>query len=450
MKNYIVLDLETPNRLNKHISSIALLVIENNKIVDKVDQLINPETYFDKFNIDLTGITPDMVKDSPTFDEYWDKISQYLTNNIIVGHNVQFDLRVLSTTLDYYGLEFPEFDYYCTLSLSQKYFNLKSYKLSDVAKHLNIKYRPHIALDDAYASYKIFEYVNGQNNLGSAEIKHYHYRLKTNDVYDPALATNINNLYGMLYILKYYPTICSSQFDLLKKWYDNNKKYNQYTVFNNINSKLEGLLSKKNITNNDIKYLLTRTPLATESGIYSEKTLKTQVLQGIIKVIKLDDKVDLDELNYLYDWLMENKDLKGNYYYDRTLEITKKSLDDENTSADNQQYLSRLLDDLLNTENIFHDGPILFEDKTYCLTGDFETDSKSNIESMLNKRGLVKKTCVSSKLDYLFVGNFGNASWKYGNMGSKIVKAKKLINEGVDIKIVRESTLFVELDKLEK
>ena len=450
MKNYIVLDLETPNRLNENISSIALLIVKDNKIVKKIDQLINPQTYFEKFNIDLTGITPDMVKDSPTFDEYWNEISQYLVDNIIVGHNVQFDLRVLSTTLKNYGLEIPEFDYYCTLSLSRKFFNLKSYKLSNVAKHLNIRYRPHIALDDAYASYKIFEYINNQNNLTPTECKHYHYRLQSSDVFDPVLATNINNLYGMIYILKYYPTISSSQFNLLKMWYDKNKKYNQYTVFNNINSKLDELLSKKNITNNDIKYLLTRTPLVNTSDIYSDKTLKTQVLQGIINVIKLDNKVDFDELNYLYDWLLENKDLKGNYYYDRTLEITKKSLDNENVSADNQQHLSELFEDILNTENIFHDGPILFEDKTYCLTGDFETDSKSNIESMLNKRGLVKKTCVSSKLDYLFVGNFGNASWKYGNMGSKIVKAKKLINEGVDIKIVRESTLFVELDKLEK
>jgi len=450
LKNYIVLDLETPNRLNENISSIALLIVKDNKIVKKIDQLINPQTYFEKFNIDLTGITPDMVKDSPTFDEYWNEISQYLVDNIIVGHNVQFDLRVLSTTLKNYGLEIPEFDYYCTLSLSRKFFNLKSYKLSNVAKHLNIRYRPHIALDDAYASYKIFEYINNQNNLTPTECKHYHYRLQSSDVFDPVLATNINNLYGMIYILKYYPTISSSQFNLLKMWYDKNKKYNQYTVFNNINSKLDELLSKKNITNNDIKYLLTRTPLVNTSDIYSDKTLKTQVLQGIINVIKLDNKVDFDELNYLYDWLLENKDLKGNYYYDRTLEITKKSLDNENVSADNQQHLSELFEDILNTENIFHDGPILFEDKTYCLTGDFETDSKSNIESMLNKRGLVKKTCVSSKLDYLFVGNFGNASWKYGNMGSKIVKAKKLINEGVDIKIVRESTLFVELDKLEK
>ena len=61
MKNYIVLDLETPNRLNNSMCSIGIVVVENNEIVDEIYTLINPESDFDDFNIAFTGLGPEDV-----------------------------------------------------------------------------------------------------------------------------------------------------------------------------------------------------------------------------------------------------------------------------------------------------------------------------------------------------------------------------------------------------
>ena len=81
------------------------------------------------------------------------------------------------------------------------------------------------------------------------------------------------------------------------------------------------------------------------------------------------------------------------------------------------------------------------EDKTFCLTGDFKTGTKSEIEKMLSAKGAVKKNSVSGKLDFLFVGGLGSEAWKYGNIGGKIAKAQELQEKGKNIQIISEDDL---------
>ena len=57
-ERYIAFDVETPNYANNRMSAIGVSVIEDGTIVDEFYSLVNPEARFDRFNIDLTGITP--------------------------------------------------------------------------------------------------------------------------------------------------------------------------------------------------------------------------------------------------------------------------------------------------------------------------------------------------------------------------------------------------------
>jgi hypothetical protein len=88
MNDYIVLDLETPNRYCNSMSSIGIVIVEDGYVVEEKYSLINPEAPFDDFNIAFTGIHPEDVKDAPTFPEYWDEIKDLLLDNIIIGQNI--------------------------------------------------------------------------------------------------------------------------------------------------------------------------------------------------------------------------------------------------------------------------------------------------------------------------------------------------------------------------
>ena len=90
MSRFIVFDVETPNSLNNRMSAIGITVIENGAIIDEFYSLVNPETRFDAFNVQLTGISEKSVRNAPLFPNYglslirscqsdcWSRITQYL------------------------------------------------------------------------------------------------------------------------------------------------------------------------------------------------------------------------------------------------------------------------------------------------------------------------------------------------------------------------------------
>ena len=67
VKRYFVFDVETPNGSNDRISSIGFVLIEDSQITETGEYLVNPEVRFRDKNIELTGITPNAVKDAPLF-----------------------------------------------------------------------------------------------------------------------------------------------------------------------------------------------------------------------------------------------------------------------------------------------------------------------------------------------------------------------------------------------
>ena len=109
MMDYIVLDIESPNSRGNSICAIGLLTIRNGEIADRRYSLINPEDRFGRNNSAITGITESMVLYSPTFPVYWEQIRDIVTRVPIVGHNIQYDLNVISKALDRYEIPVPEF-----------------------------------------------------------------------------------------------------------------------------------------------------------------------------------------------------------------------------------------------------------------------------------------------------------------------------------------------------
>ncbi len=441
MKDYVVLDLENPNFRQNSISAVGIVLVRDNKAVEKIYSLINPEDTFDRINMDITKIAPHMVKDSPTLPEFWPVIKDLLTNNIVVGHNITYDLKLLSRSLQRYQIPVPDFRFICTLSLSRRFLDLPSYKLENIAKKLHIIYNPHNAIEDARAAYELFEYINRHREISPSEAKHYHYVPKVVEKYDPKLSTNINNLYGMLRVVLFEEYITEAQFKLFENWYEINRQYSQYLIFHKINLGLKKILDKGHMDAYDKKELVNVVEFVSVSSIYSKKTLKVQVLQGIIRAITADGNVTLEELTNLKRWLLRNTSLSGSYPYDKILKITNIMLKQGFITFEEQENVSKQLQDLItpikNTDEEF-----VLKNKVFCLSGEFKHGSKEKITYLLEKEGATAKSSISRKVDYLFVGDLGSPAWKYGNIGGKIVKAQKLQDDGGKIKIISETNLF--------
>ena len=127
-------------------------IVKDGEVVKSGEVLIRPDPFeFNDYNILIHGITPDLVYDKPKFCDLWKKICPMLQNKVVVAHNASFDVGALRATLDHFGIEYPTFDYICTVKLSQKaYPDLPSHKLNAMADTLGISFNHHRAGDDAY------------------------------------------------------------------------------------------------------------------------------------------------------------------------------------------------------------------------------------------------------------------------------------------------------------
>lgn len=157
-ERYIAFDVETPNSYNHRMSSIGITVVENGSIIRDYSSLINPETHFDPFNIQLTEISPAMVKDAPTFPQLWPKLEELFSDAVLLAHNAPFDMGVLAKCLRAYGISWrPYVQYACTCRMSRKcYPHLENHKLNTVSRFLGISLEHHQAASDAHACAEIF------------------------------------------------------------------------------------------------------------------------------------------------------------------------------------------------------------------------------------------------------------------------------------------------------
>mgnify|MGYP002538584821 FL=1 len=74
IKDYISVDIENPNTRGNSICSIGIIVVKENKVVDEIYSLINPEDRFDLNNTQITGLSYNDIKNAPNFKDYWKKL----------------------------------------------------------------------------------------------------------------------------------------------------------------------------------------------------------------------------------------------------------------------------------------------------------------------------------------------------------------------------------------
>ncbi len=155
---YCVLDLETTGLSAKteKITEIGIMKIVNGEVVDKFSEFVNPEKHIPERVQEITGITDDMVIDSPKIKELFPKLLEFINGSVLVAHNATFDIGFLKNVANELGYEF-DYTYVDTLPLARKlYPNLKKHKLGKIAEHLGIEVLvAHRALDDVDTTVKV-------------------------------------------------------------------------------------------------------------------------------------------------------------------------------------------------------------------------------------------------------------------------------------------------------
>ena len=160
LNDYTVVDIETTgmNWNFSNILEISSLKVRNKEIVDEFSELINPHEPIPYFIRNLTGINDDMVYDAPELDEVLIKFKDFLKDDIIVGHNVNFDVDFLYDNFVKVFNEPLTNNFVDTLRISRKLLpELDHHKLDNLTDYFNIRARDkHRALNDCILTNEVY------------------------------------------------------------------------------------------------------------------------------------------------------------------------------------------------------------------------------------------------------------------------------------------------------
>ena len=162
-QEYVVIDTETTGLFkNDRVIEIGIVAFNQSEILEEWSTLLNPNR--DIGPTQIHGISPSMVSVAPTFEQISNDLARLLNGRIVVAHNANFDMRMLSAEFNRLAIPVNWGLPFCTMIASRHQLPPATDKLTDACEYLGIPVSDaHSALGDARMTYELFKFV-GQDD----------------------------------------------------------------------------------------------------------------------------------------------------------------------------------------------------------------------------------------------------------------------------------------------
>lgn len=165
--SFVAIDVETANADMTSICQIGLVRYRDNQLVDMWKTFVDPNDYFDAFNVHLHGIDESAVSGAPTFAGVADELFKHLDNQVVVSHT-HFDRVALQRAASRFGTRDPVCTWLDSARIARRTWpNVAwgGYGLKAVCKHLGYTFQHHDALEDAKAAARIVQAASQESGL---------------------------------------------------------------------------------------------------------------------------------------------------------------------------------------------------------------------------------------------------------------------------------------------
>jgi DNA polymerase III subunit epsilon len=155
---FVVVDLETTggSPSEAHITEVGAVKIRGGEVIGEFQTLVNPAKPIPAFISVLTGITDQMVANSPRIDSVLPAFLEFARHSVLVAHNAPFDISFLKAAAALTGHTWPSFRVVDTAHLARQLISkdeAANRKLGTLARLFGAKTTPdHRALHDARAT----------------------------------------------------------------------------------------------------------------------------------------------------------------------------------------------------------------------------------------------------------------------------------------------------------
>lgn len=435
--NFAAIDFETANFKRQSVCSVGIAIVENFEVVKTINKLIKPTpNYYERINMSIHGIKPEMTEDKQTFIELWPELKPYIENNHIVAHNASFDLSALRYVLDSYEIEYPNLEYYCSMLTAKKVLpGLMNYQLPTVCKHLDIaNLNHHEATSDAVACANIFIRICKENNIQSfselkKKFKLYSGKLYPNS-YSP-FSCNYNNRKTEIQLLE--TASVNQQFD------EEHPFYQKRVVFTGALTKLARNDAKKIVEN--IGGIVTPDTLSAKTNYLVVGTYDYNQFGEGFKSTKLRKAEDLIASGKELEIISETDFFRMIHTEATNFEITTEQIENDST-----EFLEQNKYNAFSGKNIYFSTDLSIDRfKAFQHVGDcsgyghdYDKDEISNSDFFVISSFLIKglKDGIKNKVIIDFEQIRNNAQ----NQGN--VKSIKLISENAFIEYIDRRKKF--------
>lgn len=142
--DYTVIDIESTGLSSMYDSIIEICALRyrNKEFVEKFSTLVKPPYDIDEFIEQLTGITNDMLSSAPKIEDVLPEFLNFIGNDILVGHNVNFDINfIYDNCSTFLSVPFRN-DFVDTLRIARLlHKEHKHNRLCDLAGRYNLSYK---------------------------------------------------------------------------------------------------------------------------------------------------------------------------------------------------------------------------------------------------------------------------------------------------------------------
>ena len=154
METVAVIDFETTGLSPDHgarATEIAAVLVQDGKVVDRYQSLMNAGVGIPQFIEDLTGITTAMVRKAPPTEDVMRAVADFVGDYPLVAHNASFDSKFWDAELGRIRRRRRQ-EFACSMLVARRVFPLApSHKLGVLVEFakLPVAGRYHRALADA-------------------------------------------------------------------------------------------------------------------------------------------------------------------------------------------------------------------------------------------------------------------------------------------------------------
>ena len=167
--SFSVIDIETTGLSPYYDQIIELSAIKviDGTVVDKFTTLVQPDpdcdgVYIDSFITELTGITNEMLASAPKLSSTLPDYLNFIGNDLLVGHNVNFDINFIYDKAESLLSETFSNDFVDTMRISRRLHpEFQHHRLADLCERYHIDYtNAHRSLSDCLLTLKCLSFLS--------------------------------------------------------------------------------------------------------------------------------------------------------------------------------------------------------------------------------------------------------------------------------------------------